>query len=214
MDRSIILHSSHSGNTYCGRQRAILPGWSWICSKRHHTCDRREVSTRVVDGSDDDPDNADENGRVFVVNKKRIFIRGGCWTFSDAMLRHSAQNYDDQIRHHAMMNLNLIRIWGGGTTERPEFYEACDRYGILVWQEFWITADCNHGQQNPEDHALFMRSAIDAIGLVRNHASLALWVGGNEGPPPGDLDRRLAAAIGVNDPDREYVSYSTDPKAG
>ncbi|MCK7535814.1 MAG: hypothetical protein MZV63_34935 [Marinilabiliales bacterium] len=44
---------------------------------------------------------------------------------------------------HAEMNMNMIRVWGGSITERPEFYEACDRYGILVWQDLWITGDCN-----------------------------------------------------------------------
>ncbi|MCP4384408.1 MAG: hypothetical protein GY798_23860 [Hyphomicrobiales bacterium] len=201
-----------------GRQHLYDVDVDVVAEGRVSDCYRHKLGIReihsAVDGATDGPDNAGENGRVFSVNRKRIFIRGGCWTFSDAMLRHSAQDYDDQIRHHAMMNLNLIRIWGGGITERPEFYEACDRYGLLVWQEFWITADCNHGDQNPEDHVLFMRSAIDAIALIRNFASLALWVGGNEGPPPGDLDARLAMAIAVNDPGRNYISYSTDPKAG
>ena len=58
--------------------------------------------------------------------------RGGNWTFPDAMLRHSPQNYDDQVRMHQLANLNLIRVWGGGIIERPEFYEACDRYGLLA----------------------------------------------------------------------------------
>ena len=173
----------------------------------------REIRS-FVDGEDIDPDNLQENGRVFEVNKKRIFIRGGCWTFPDARLRHDAQNYDDQVRLHATMNLNLIRLWGGGLTERQEFYEACDNYGMLVWQEFWITADCNSGGENPRDPDLFMLSALDAISLIRNHSSLAIWVGGNEGPPPGALNERLRRAIATNDPDREYVSYSTDPRAG
>jgi len=41
------------------------------------------------------------------------------------------------------MNLNLIRVWGGALTERPEFYDACDRYGLLVFQDFWNSGDCN-----------------------------------------------------------------------
>ena len=173
----------------------------------------REIRS-FVDEAEIDPENIRENGRVFEVNKKRIFIRGGCWTFPDARLRHDAQNYDDQVRLHATMNLNLIRLWGGGLTERTEFYEACDKHGILVWQEFWITADCNSNGENPRDPELFMLSALDAISLIRNHSSLALWVGGNEGPPPGRLNERLRRAIATNDPDREYVPYSTDPRGG
>ncbi|MEU9480464.1 glycoside hydrolase family 2 TIM barrel-domain containing protein [Streptomyces sp. NPDC048191] len=153
-------------------------------------------------------------GRKFTVNRTPIFIRGGAWVAADALLRLSAQNYDDQIRLHQQANLNLIRIWGGSITERPEFYQACDKYGVLVWQEFWITGDCDPDEGNPADQQLFLDSARDAVRMLRNHPSLCLWVGGNEGPPPGDLDSRLAAIIQAEDGTRPYVSYSTDPNAG
>lgn len=176
-----------------------------------HRIGVRELTSTVDPGTGCRPSTG---GRLFTVNKVKIFIRGGCWTFPDAMLKHSAQNYDDQVHHHAMMNMNLIRIWGGGITERPEFYNACDKYGILVWQEFWITGDCNQYGENPRDHSLFMDSAGDAIEMLRNHASLALWVGGNEGRPPGDLDGSLKTAVADLDPKTAYVSYSTDPDGG
>jgi mannosylglycoprotein endo-beta-mannosidase len=115
-------------------------------------------------------------GRKFTVNQRDIFIRGGAWTFPDAMLRHSALNYDDQVRLHWLANLNLIRVWGGGIIERPEFYEACDKYGLLVWQEFPNSGDCG----TPTDTGIFLDMAADAIRMLRNHASLALWVGANE----------------------------------
>ncbi|MEU6709800.1 glycoside hydrolase family 2 protein [Streptomyces wuyuanensis] len=153
-------------------------------------------------------------GREFTVNRTRIFIRGGAWVAADALLRLSAQNYDDQVRLHQQANLNLIRVWGGSISERPEFYQACDKYGVLVWQEFWITADCNTGSDNPADPQLFLDSARDTVRMLRNHPSLCLWVGGNEGPPPGDLDNDLATLIQTEDGTRPYVSFSTDPAAG
>ena len=48
-----------------------------------------------------------------------------------------------QVRMHREMGLNLIRVWGGGLTERPEFYTACDEQGVLVMQEFWMGGDNN-----------------------------------------------------------------------
>ena len=60
-----------------------------------------------------------------------------------AMLRLNPERYDAEVKMHAEMNMNMIRVWGGSITERPEFYDACDRNGILVWQDLWITGDCN-----------------------------------------------------------------------
>lgn len=72
--------------------------------------------------------------RVFTVNGQKVFIKGGNWIASDALLRLSKERYEAEVRLHAEMNMNMIRIWGGGLTERPEFYAACDKYGILVFR--------------------------------------------------------------------------------
>jgi len=135
-----------------------------------------------------------------LVNGQKVFIKGGNWIISDAMLRFSKERYDAEIRFHRDMNLNLIRIWGGAILERPEFYEACDKYGILVWQDFWISGDCNGRwldprkkddqwtrRKYPDDHNLFIRSVVDQVKMIRNHPSLALWCGGNEIGPPEDI---------------------------
>ncbi|XP_052734776.1 mannosylglycoprotein endo-beta-mannosidase isoform X2 [Vigna angularis] len=95
------------------------------------------------------------------------------------------------------MNFNMIRCWGGGLAERPEFYYYCDYYGLLVWQEFWITGDVDgrgdpvSNPDGPLDHDLFLFCARDTVKLLRNHPSLALWVGGNEQIPPADINAAL-----------------------
>ena len=71
--------------------------------------------------------------RKFVVNGEPIYIRGGNWIVSDGLLRLSKERYETDVNFHADMNLNMIRIWGGALAERPEFYAACDKRGILVW---------------------------------------------------------------------------------
>lgn len=134
------------------------------------------------------------------VNGQKIFIKGGNWIISDAMLRFSNERYDSEIRYHRDMNLNLIRIWGGALTERPEFYEACDKYGLLVIQDFWFSGDCNGRwldplksedqwtrRQYPDDHKLTLEAAADMIKMIRNYPSLAMWCGGNEIMPPSDI---------------------------
>ncbi|KAK8620770.1 hypothetical protein V6N13_067232 [Hibiscus sabdariffa] len=136
-------------------------------------------------------------GRLFKVNGQPIFIRGGNWTLSDCLLRLSKERYETDIKFHVDMNMNMIRCWGGGLAERPEFYHYCDVYGLLVWQEFWITGDVDgrgvpiSNPNGPLDHDLFLLCARDTIKLLRNHPSLALWVGGNEQVPPADINTAL-----------------------
>ncbi len=134
------------------------------------------------------------------VNGQKIFIKGGNWIISDALLRFSPERYDAEIRMHRDMNLNNIRIWGGAITERPEFYQACDKYGLLVMQDFWISGDCNGRwfdpkkkedqwtrRKYPDDHSLFLKSCADQVKMLRNHPSLAFWCGGNEMSPSEDI---------------------------
>jgi mannosylglycoprotein endo-beta-mannosidase len=151
----------------------------------------REISTRWNDHT---------RSRENLVNGQKIFIKGGNWVISDAMLRFTDERYDAEVRFHRDMNLNLIRIWGGAIIERPEFYQACDKYGMLVFQDFWFSGDCNGKwtdplkkddqwtrRQYPDDHGLVLTAAADQIKMIRNHASLAFWCGGNEITPPDDI---------------------------
>jgi len=146
--------------------------------------------------------------REVAINGQKIFIKGGNWIVSDAMLRLSKERYDAEVRFHKDMNLNLIRIWGGSLTERPEFYDACDKYGLLVFQDFWFSGDCNGRwldpmkKENqvtrrayPDDHNLLLASVSDQIKMIRNHASLAFYCAGNEVTPPEDILKTLKDSI-------------------
>jgi len=168
------------------------------------------------------PWNEFTRSRQINVNGQKIFIKGGNWIISDAMLRFSKERYDAEIRFHRDMNLNLIRIWGGALTERPEFYEACDKYGLLVFQDFWFSGDCNGRwvdpmkkedqwtrRQYPDDHGLVLRSIEDQVKMIRNYPSLALWCGGNEITPPEDIIAPLKDSIlPTLDGTRYFFDYS------
>ncbi|MBR9998569.1 MAG: glycosyl hydrolase [Cyclobacteriaceae bacterium] len=167
--------------------------------------------------------NAFTRSRQIYVNGQPIFIKGGNWIISDAMLRFSEERYDAEIRFHRDMNLNLIRIWGGAITERPAFYNSCDKYGILVWQDFWMTGDCNGRWQDPrkkddqwvrkkypDDHDLFVVSVIDQVKMIRNHPSLAIWCGGNEIGPPEDIVKIMKDTLKSGlDGTRLFIESST-----
>ncbi|WP_419801519.1 glycoside hydrolase family 2 protein [Mucilaginibacter sp.] len=170
--------------------------------------------------------NAETHSRQININGQKVFIKGGNWIISDAMLRFSDARYDAEVRFHRDMNLNLIRVWGGALVERPEFYAACDKYGLLVFQDFWISGDANGKWQDPakaddqwtrrkypDDHALYLKSVADQIKLVRNHASLAIWCGGNEITPPEDILLAVRDTIMPKlDGTRWFVDYSNSDK--
>ena len=168
--------------------------------------------------------NATNGGREFYINGQRIYVTGGNYIDSDWLLRLSPERYDHEVRFHAEMNLRMIRVWGGALLERPEFYNACDKYGILVFQDLWGSGDCNGAWEDitkldsrerrweyPDNHALFLQSAEDQIKMVRNHPSLCLWCGANEWPLAKDIEEALRSDLLPRlDPNRFFTSYSTD----
>ena len=184
-----------------------------VMDERAVTIGIREIQTRW---------NSQTRSREVLVNGQRIFVKGGNWIASDAMLRLSPERYDAEVRFHRDMNLNLIRIWGGGITERPEFYDACDRYGLLVFQDFWMSGDCNGKwldpkkkedqwtrRMYPDDHMLFLRSVADQVKMIRTHPSLAFYCGGNEIPPPEDILIALQdSLLPALDSSRYFFAYS------
>lgn len=139
------------------------------------------------------------------VNHCRILCRGGNWGMDQGMLMCDRDGYDLRIRMHQDMNLVMIRNWVG-MVGRDEFYEACDRYGILVWDDFWLANPVDG--PDPSDHAMFMSNALDRIRGIRHHASLALYCGRNEGEPPPDIDAGLRRATAQLDGTRFYIPDS------
>lgn len=131
------------------------------------------------------------------INGRRIFIKGGNWGMSEYMLRCRGGEYDTKVKLHKEMNFNMIRNWIGSTTDE-EFYAACDRYGILVWDDFWLNSHPNL----PRDIFAFNRNAVEKIKRLRNHPSIAVWCGDNEGyplPPLNGWLRENIAAFDGND---------------
>jgi hypothetical protein len=139
------------------------------------------------------------------VNGRRIVPRGGNWGFSEANLRYRGREYDAAMRYHRDMNFTMVRNWVGQTGD-DELYEAADRNGILVWQDFWLANP--YDGPDPEDEALFLANVRDTIRRIRNHPSVALYCGRNEGDPPPALDSGFAEAIAELHPGLPYVPNS------
>lgn len=125
------------------------------------------------------------NERVYKVNGEEIYIKGGNWVM-DMMLNWTTARYEQEIQLTKHANLNMLRVWGPTGAPPESFYEAADRNGILVWQDFlndfWGTFKNTPGM-SPEE-SLFEKASIQMVKRYRNHPSLIIWCGGNEGPNP------------------------------
>lgn len=119
--------------------------------------------------------NTPDKSKLFYVNGKPLFVRGSNW-IPEAMLRTSDKRMEAELKYTAQSGINLLRLWGGGIVESKKFYDLCDKYGILVWQEFWMTGDTRH----PHDQSLYLSNVESAVKTIRNNASLAFYVSSNE----------------------------------
>jgi beta-galactosidase/beta-glucuronidase len=109
------------------------------------------------------------------------------------------------VKLHKEENFTMIRNWVG-MTGSDYFYKACDKYGILVWDDFWLA---NPGDgPNPNDEAMFINNARDKVKRVRNHPSVALYCGRNEGYPPEALNIALQNMTRDLDGTRIYIPNS------
>lgn len=117
-------------------------------------------------------------------NGQKIMCKGGNWGMPEAMLKYTPEQLDLAVRLHKEMNFTMIRCWHG-TSDLKAFYDACDKYGIMVWDEFWLNGS-NFGL-GPSDSAMFITNSIDKYKRLRNRACLAVWCGENEAVPPASL---------------------------
>lgn len=118
-----------------------------------------------------------------VVNGKEIYIKGVNMTPLDHMYGCVGKERYQRLLSVAKSGyVNLIRVWGGGIIEKEEFYDLCDEYGIMVWQEFIQSSSGidNIPSKRPEFLALCEKTARAVIPEKRNHTSLTFWSGGNE----------------------------------
>jgi beta-galactosidase/beta-glucuronidase len=150
--------------------------------------------------------------RDFFVNGKKIHLVGGAWV-PDMMLNRDSLRYDYELRLCRNANVNLVRIWGGGLAETDDFYELTDRYGLLVWQDFWVTGDTQGEFKGSPDWPLqgnlFIRNVISTIYRIRNHPSLLVWTGGNEGHAREELYNAMRDNVTNLDGTRPFIPSSS-----
>ena len=160
-----------------------------------------ETSPAVIDI----PESLPEPHLTLRVNGVRIAARGGNWGMDDAMKRVSYARLAPFFRLQREAHMNVIRNWMGTNTEE-EFYDLADENGMMVLNDFWQSTQ--NYQVEPDDAALFLANARDTIARYRNHPSIVLWFGRNEGVPYPTLNEGLADAVFRLDGTRWYTGSS------
>ena len=167
------------------------------------TSDSQDVSfgirsiTYAVPGSDN---------LTLVVNGVPVFCKGGDWGMDEAMKRIGLKRLDAQVRMHKLANYTMIRNWVGQSTSES-FYDLCDKYGILVWDEFFQPNPSDG--PNPDDADLYLANVREKMLRFRNHPSIALWCARNEGDPPPAINQGIQNLMTALEPQRLYQHSST-----
>jgi hypothetical protein len=175
---------------------------------RFETADRKVSDTAAFQAGVRQFAYSEEGGALRMwINGRRFIPRGGNWGFPESMLRYRGREYDVAVRYHSDMHFNMIRNWVGQIGEN-EFYEACDRRGVVVWQDFWLANPWDG--PDPDDNAMFLRNVKDTVLRIRNHASVGLYCGRNEGYPQKPLDDGIRAALQELHPGLDYIPSSAD----
>lgn len=151
-----------------------------------------------------------EFGRVFWVNGKRIFIRGG-WIQPDMMLDMNKKRMYDEVRLLANANINMI---GSEDMPSPPDYlmDIYDKYGLLVWETFyqcWRMYPGTESFKNPIDTKLALEDGYDIVKRYRSHPSLAIWAVANEVTVRQEIYSPLRNYIKQMDTTRPFIPTSS-----
>ena len=115
----------------------------------------------------------------FVVNGQSIFAKGANYIPEDNIRgRQSRERTERLIRDCVAANFNCIRVWGGGFYPDDWFYDLCDEYGLIVWQDHMFA--CAEYEMTEEFTEEIRHEVADNVRRIRHHASLGLWCGNNE----------------------------------
>ena len=113
------------------------------------------------------------------LNGRPVFAKGSNWVNPEIFVGEiTDETYETQIKYANEANMNMFRVHGGTIINKKHFYDCCDKYGIMIWQEF--TLACNNYVATPQYMKTLEKEAISIIKNLRQHACHVLWCGGNE----------------------------------
>lgn len=116
------------------------------------------------------------------VNNESLFLKGMNWVPPDSLFgRISEEKYHSLIDSCIELNIDMLRVWGGGIEEKTSFYNYCDNRGVMIWQEFPFA--CTNYPKFPEYIPIANKECISIAKRTRRHPSVVVYCGGNEFNP-------------------------------
>ncbi len=140
---------------------------------------RESIGIRSIRAVLSDTDTGEARFR-FEVNGMPIFLKGANWIPVEGMTHcWDGERARRLLDLAELADMNVLRVWGGGYVPPEEFYDECDRRGILVWQDFMFEYGM-HPAGYPGFDENVRAEAEGIVRRLRNHPCIVLWVGGNE----------------------------------
>ncbi|KZF21976.1 glycoside hydrolase family 2 protein [Xylona heveae TC161] len=137
----------------------------------------------------------------FRINNIPIFCGGSDWIPADCFIpRLKPQDYREWVQFAAKNNHDMLRVWGGGIYEEQAFYEACDEFGLLVWQDFLFA--CGNYPAHPEFLESVKEEAESNIKALKHHPCIVIWAGNNE-----DYQYRESEGLDYDPDDKDTQSW-------
>ncbi len=134
------------------------------------------------------------------INGHSVFCKGANWVPLElwpAMTTN--EQYEFYLRKAKEANFNMLRVWGGGIYEKEIFYDLCDEFGIMVWQDFMF-ASAGYPVDILRDEII--EEADFQVRRLRNHSCIVLWCGCNEDifswTDPGEASHAAQVDSGVH----------------
>lgn len=127
----------------------------------------------------DKDEGKDGRSLYFENNGKKIFAKGSNWIPADSLpSRMTYERYEDLLKSAVESNQNCLRVWGGGIYENEDFYDLCDKFGIIIWQDCMFA--CSLYPTTKEFLSEVENELNYQVPRLQSHACIGLWCGNNE----------------------------------
>ena len=152
----------------------------------------------------DKTDYIDKDGKGkfgFLINEKPFFAMGTNWVPLDALHSRDKERLPKALELLGESGSNIVRCWGGNVYENDEFFDFCDKEGIVVWQDFAM--GCSVYPQNESFFEEMRKEVTKVVKRLRQHPSIMMWAGDNE------VDSAIAQHF--HDPNKNRITREVIP---